>query len=54
LLAAANVALSYSLITFLSGTLGFQVMPAKIAVESVLFIGNFAIQRDFVFATAKR
>ncbi|HEU5023186.1 MAG TPA: glycosyltransferase [Bryobacteraceae bacterium] len=54
LLAAANVALSYSLITFLSGTLGFHVMPSKIAVESVLFIGNFAIQRDFVFATAKR
>jgi putative flippase GtrA len=54
LLAAANVALSYSLITFLSGQLGFHVMPAKIVVESVLFIANFAIQRDFVFATAKR
>jgi hypothetical protein len=26
------------------------VIPAKISVESVLFIGNFAIQRDFVFA----
>jgi glycosyltransferase involved in cell wall biosynthesis len=54
LLAAANVALSYSLITFLSGTLGFRVMPSKIAVESVLFIANFAIQRDFVFATTRR
>jgi glycosyltransferase involved in cell wall biosynthesis len=54
LLAAVNVALSYSLITFLSTRLGFHVMPAKITVESVLFIANFAIQRDFVFATGKR
>jgi putative flippase GtrA len=53
-LAAANVALSYSLILFLSSNLAFPVMTAKIAVESVLFIANFAIQRDFVFATAKR
>jgi glycosyltransferase involved in cell wall biosynthesis len=54
LLAAANVSLSCALITFLSSRIGFHVMPAKIAVESVLFIANFAIQRDFVFATAKR
>ncbi len=54
LLAAANICLSYSLITYLSGTLGFNVITAKISVESVLFIANFAIQRDFVFATAKR
>jgi putative flippase GtrA len=54
LLAVTNVALSYSLIVFLSDRLGFHVMTAKIAVESVLFIANFAIQRDFVFATAKR
>jgi glycosyltransferase involved in cell wall biosynthesis len=54
LLAVANVALSYSLIIFLSVHLAFNVVTAKIAVESVLFIANFAIQRDFVFATAKR
>jgi glycosyltransferase involved in cell wall biosynthesis len=50
LLAAANVCLSYSLITFLSSRLSVGVMTAKISVESLLFIGNFAIQRDFVFA----
>ncbi|HVW07700.1 MAG TPA: glycosyltransferase [Bryobacteraceae bacterium] len=54
LLAAANLALSWSLITFLSTRLGFDVVPAKIAVESVLFFANFAIQRDFVFATGQR
>src|SRR6185312_15392244 len=54
LLAVANVCLSYSLISYLSGRLSFPVVTAKIAVESVLFIANFAIQRDFVFATAKR
>jgi putative flippase GtrA len=50
LLAAANVTLSYALITFLTGYFKVAVIPAKISVESVLFIGNFAIQRDFVFA----
>jgi putative flippase GtrA len=50
LLAAANVTLSYALITFLTGYFSVAVIPAKISVESVLFIGNFAIQRDFVFA----
>lgn len=54
LLAAANVALSYSLIAYFSSRLGFEVVPAKIAVESVLFFANFAIQRDFVFATGRR
>lgn len=50
LLAAANVCLSYALITFLAGYFSVSVIAAKISVESVLFIGNFAIQRDFVFA----
>jgi len=54
LLAAANVCLSYSLISFLSGALSVGVMTAKISVESLLFIGNFAIQRDFVFAQRSR
>ncbi len=54
MLAAANVCLSYSLISFLSGTLGVEVIAAKISVESILFIANFAIQRDFVFARPRR
>jgi len=50
LLAAANVCLSYALIAFLTGVVSFRVIPAKISVETFLFIANFAIQRDFVFA----
>ena len=58
LLAVANVFLSYAMISFLAGVLFMGVMAAKISVESCLFIANFAIQRDFVFArrspTARR
>lgn len=49
LLAAANVCLAYALIAFLTRILSVGVMPAKISVETFLFIANFAIQRDFVF-----
>jgi glycosyltransferase involved in cell wall biosynthesis len=50
LLGAANVCFSYALISFFTGFLLIPVMPAKISVESFLFIANFAIQRDFIFA----
>jgi glycosyltransferase involved in cell wall biosynthesis len=50
LLAAANVCLSYALISLLTRILSMGVMPAKISAETLLFIANFAIQRDFVFA----
>jgi glycosyltransferase involved in cell wall biosynthesis len=50
LLAAANICLSYALISFLTGIVSWRVIPAKISVETFLFIANFAIQRDFVFA----
>ena len=41
--------ISYSLIGFLHQLLGLNVPVAKILSESVLFIGNFAIQRVFIF-----
>jgi putative flippase GtrA len=50
LLALANVCLSYASISFLNRFFSVDVMVAKIGVETLLFIGNFAIQRDFVFA----
>ncbi|HXJ42674.1 MAG TPA: GtrA family protein, partial [Bryobacteraceae bacterium] len=50
MLATANVCLSYTLISLAHGMFAAPVMPTKILVESVLFIANFAIQRDFVFA----
>jgi glycosyltransferase involved in cell wall biosynthesis len=48
-LVAANAVLSYILIEALSYNFGISVIPAKLAVETLLFIANFAIQRDFVF-----
>jgi len=48
LLAVMGV-VSYSLIQLLHTRLGVPVIPAKLLAESVLFLGNFAIQRDFVF-----
>lgn len=49
LLVTANGLLSYVLIRYLSGAFGFSVITAKLLVEGILFIANFAIQRDFVF-----
>jgi glycosyltransferase involved in cell wall biosynthesis len=54
MLAAANICISWSLISFLHNTESIGVIPAKIAVETFLFIGNFAIQRDFIFADRTR
>lgn len=50
LLAAANVCLSYTLISYFSRILPVDVIATKVLVETPLFIANFAIQRDFVFA----
>ena len=41
--------LSYSLILLFSSALGMNVMAAKLLAESLIFIANFTIQRDFVF-----
>jgi glycosyltransferase involved in cell wall biosynthesis len=49
LLVLASGAASYTLIQALHSGLAFPVMAAKITAESLLFIANFAIQRDFVF-----
>lgn len=49
LLVIANGLLSYTLIQVLHSRLGIAVVSAKLFVEGLLFIANFAIQRDFVF-----
>ncbi len=49
LLVACNGFLSYGLIELLHHTLGFRTIPAKLFAESLLFVANFAVQRDFVF-----
>jgi glycosyltransferase involved in cell wall biosynthesis len=48
-LVVCNGLLSYGLIQMLYSRLGFPAIPAKLLVEGVLFIANFALQRDFVF-----
>lgn len=42
-------AASYTLIRFLHEATGIGIIPAKIIAEGLLFIGNFCVQRDFVF-----
>lgn len=48
-LVTANGLVSYAGIRLLSGLTPLGVFPSKILIESVLFIANFAIQRDFIF-----
>ena len=49
LLVLCSGVLSYILIQFLHFRIGMSVMASKVSAEGVLFIANFAIQRDFVF-----
>jgi putative flippase GtrA len=53
-LVVCNGVLSYILIQFLHYRIGIATVPSKLVSEGLLFIANFAIQRDFVFTKAKR
>ncbi len=53
LLAVASGYASYHLLSFLNSSLGWPVQISKVVAESILFLVNFLIQRDFVF-TRKR
>jgi len=48
-LVIANGILSYVIIQFLHFRIGFSTISSKLVAEGLLFIANFAIQRDFVF-----
>ena len=48
-LVALNGLVSYGLIQFLHRSFGVPAIPAKLCAEALLFIANFAIQRDLVF-----
>jgi hypothetical protein len=37
------------LIQFLHFRIGLRTIPSKLLAEGLLFIANFAIQRDFIF-----
>jgi glycosyltransferase involved in cell wall biosynthesis len=48
-LVIVNGLFSYALIQLFIKLLGLGAIPAKLTAEGLLFIANFAIQRDFVF-----
>jgi glycosyltransferase involved in cell wall biosynthesis len=48
-LVAFNALVSYAGIRLLSSYTPLGVVPSKLLTESLLFIANFAIQRDFIF-----
>ena len=49
LLALVSGTASYGGIRLLGSTMGIAAIPAKLAVESFLFLVNFAVQRLFIF-----
>jgi glycosyltransferase involved in cell wall biosynthesis len=53
-LVAANALISYTGIRILTSVSPIGVFPAKILIESMLFIANFTIQRDFIFTRHAR
>jgi glycosyltransferase involved in cell wall biosynthesis len=48
-LVLVNGLFSYAFIEYLHGVRDVAAIPAKLLAEGLLFIANFAIQRDFVF-----
>jgi putative flippase GtrA len=50
LLVLCSGSVSYAMIRFLQFQTGMRVTVAKVIAEGILFIANFAIQRDFVFS----
>lgn len=52
-LVALNGILSYALIQLMRTKFGVSTLSAKLLAEGILFIANFAIQRDFVFTRRK-
>jgi putative flippase GtrA len=53
-LVAANALISYTGIRILTSVSSIGVFPAKILIESMLFLANFTIQRDFIFTRHAR
>jgi len=46
--------LSYGLITLAVEEAGMAVIPAKIGAEGLIYLANFAVQREFIFARKDR
>lgn len=45
--------ISYLILTYLHRTAGIPIVPAKLIAEGLLFVANFAIQRQLVFVRSK-
>jgi putative flippase GtrA len=45
--------ISYLILTYLNRTMGIPILPAKLIAEGLLFLANFAIQRQLVFVRSK-
>ena len=54
LLVAASGSVSYGGIRLISAKFGIDAVPAKLMVESLLFLVNFAVQRMFIFRPGVR
>ncbi len=52
-LVIANGGVSYGAIRWATAALGVAAMPAKLAIETLLFFANFILQRAFVFRVGK-
>lgn len=50
---AGSGALSYLSLISVHSLLGISYFPAKLLVETLLFLANFALQRDFVFSARR-
>lgn len=53
LLVVANGFVSYGMIRFMNENWGVNLIAAKLAAEGLLFIANFAIQRELIFTSAR-
>lgn len=53
LLVIANGFVSYGMIRFMNEHWGIHLVAAKLTAEGLLFIANFAIQRELIFTSAR-
>jgi putative flippase GtrA len=49
LLVIVSGSVSYALLTFFHAVFGWPVLASKLVAESILFLVNFIVQRDFIF-----
>ncbi|MGA2402796.1 MAG: glycosyltransferase [Syntrophobacteraceae bacterium] len=53
-LVIVNGLIAYGMINFLAASLAIHVVAAKMISELTIYLGNFAIQRDFIFSSRRK